>query len=477
MKVRSDGNVYAERLAAASKAENDEVDESKVLAGQEILARLEQVAGNLQDPLEVGRRVWNRAKQSGAQQIAASMYDHGPEASGVKQRLTKASVEELGQVVDALAMRILAEQGQERALSILLDLKVTCEAGADLIPQYNQRVKSTPRRLREAEEIDPRVAKSLEALAGALGRAVWAKRLSGVGKRVAKLTDTIAEAVEGEGFDKARSVGGKASLGAWNLGRQALEGAKYVWYGEEGATPERLERDPDPWTIVAGKFRDLVGPLLPTKGRSTVAELQKNAKALVGALEGVTERADHRDEIVARFTEALPAVSVAVDEKADAVAIGMLREVNAIATGTSGSEIVYNRGKGQLVVNELEGIGGRLGVGGTLRPFVRNAFGDPDEIAKSTRRTAVEVGALVGHVGSFVAGSAGEEPVRGYSTTVSLGFNLSLPLLSDQSTITLGEKRLSTIDLTADEIAAIEKVIADAPKSEWLDLARQAVRQ
>ncbi len=395
-----------------------------VKAGDDIFvkaAAYAQQAGGT--PLDVGARLWGARGRDGipglADRIASGQVDD------VKTHLKGATLDEVGQLVDALAVRMLASEGREDELHKLLDLKVVADAGKDLIPQYNRRVRSQLAHQRPEAKIDPKFAEAF----GAIEQRV-------ADHYVAKLVET--------GTDKVRAgaVQGSKVLWAAGLGladkiRGAAGGDNRVSAAIRGMTT---------------KAKDAVKSALPEEVVARLQQAKDGASVLLDALDGV-EKVDSDRELAARFTATLPALKETLDPKANAVAVGMLKEGAAVVTGSAGHEMVYLRDTGELQINELSGLGLRLGIGGTVRAFTRNAYGDVASDPEHQRRSGAEIGAICGHLGTYKNAGGGS---RGWHSTFSLGYNLSVPLLSDQSVFDVKADRVRTVKLDPQEIQRIE---------------------
>lgn len=414
-----------------------------VRAGDDIFmkaAAYAQQAGG--SPLDVGARLWGARGRDGIPGLADRVVRG--EVADLKQHLSGASLDEVAQLVDALAVQMLAADGREQELHALLDLKVVADAGKDLVPQYNRRVRSQLSHQRPESSLDPSLAKAFGAIE---------QRIAD--HYVARLVET--------GTEKLRTG--------------AVEGSKVVWaagLGLVGKIRESASGDSRVGRSIramTARVKDAVKSVLPETVVARLDEAKKGATTMLDALDQIHEVESDR-EIAARFTASLPAVKETLDPKANAVAVGMLKEGAAVVTGSSGHEVVYVRDTGELRINELSGLGLRLGIGGTVRAFTRNAYGDVANEPEHLRRSGAEIGAVCAHLGSYKSKGG----PSGWHSTFSLGYNLSVPLLSDQSLFDVKADRVRTVKLAPEEIDRIEAQLAGVSggAAKWHDQMRAA---
>lgn len=417
-----------------------------VKAGDDVYSKAtalaQQVGGA---PLDVAERLWSGRGREGIPHLADRIVQEGPDASAIAE-IGKSNPEQLAALVDELAVHMLASEGKEQELHHLLDLKTLTDAGSDLVGQYNRSVRSELSHRRSAESIDPKMADALTAIT----------------KRVA---DHYVDALQDRAVDGVRTGAVEGSKILWSFGRDLAGRVKRAATGESRlASHVRSGVD---------RMKASIGSVVP---EGVVANLEK-AKAGAGSvIEALSDIADVESdrEIAARFTASLPTVAQTLDTKADAVGLGMLSEVAALVTGSTGHEVMYVRETGELQINELSGVGLRLGIGGTKRAFTRNAYGDVAGAPEEQRRSGAELGVVCAHVGTY--GGKTADDVRGWHSTFSLGFNASIPLMADQSLFDVKGKRVRTVKLAPAEIDRIESQLSEVGESaaKWHDKMRPA---
>ncbi|MEQ9502717.1 MAG: hypothetical protein RIT81_37955 [Deltaproteobacteria bacterium] len=418
--------------------------EDLVKAGDDIFSKAaayaQQAGGS---PLDIGARLWEARARGGIPGLAERIASG--EVEDASQYLQGSTIEEVQKLVDELAVRMLATEGREGELSQLLDLKSVADAGANLIPQYNRRIRSQLTHQGRPPQIDPQFAKTFAAIEQRIG-------------------DHYVQQQTDRGVDVLRDAAVAGSKKMWTTGLDLLGRLKDAATGESAVGG---------WVKDAvSRVKDVVRSALPEGVLVRLEEAAKGAQTVVDAIDGIADVGDDR-EVAARFSAALPSVKETFDSKSDAIAVGMLKEGAAVVTGSSGHEIVYLRDKGELQINELSGVGLRLGIGGTARAFTRNAYGDVDAEKKSVRRTGAEVGAVCAHLGTYKSGGGGP---KGWHSTFSLGYNLSIPLLSDQSLFDIKSEPVRTVKLAPEEVARIESQLSSVSSgaAKWHDQMRSA---
>lgn len=259
------------------------------------------------------------------------------------------------------------------------------------------------------------------------------------------------------------SEGGSWLGGAFGLLRGARDlGASAIGYATDGAT------------AIGRAVRGTAG---------SVRAMAANAPAIVKSLKSAHEDAGDRERLVNRFLEALPAIVPQVDRHADAISIGYLGEAGIGFLDAQGTELLYVRPKNgepaRLRVAEVEGLVARVNVGVVTKAFFRCIYGEPGDILKARKRLGTEVGASFASVQFFRAVQPREDRpeltreeldnyeaptlARGWTTTIGGGIGLGLPLVSDASAFRLEEKLADALELTPEQHARIELLLASAP--------------
>lgn len=471
MRIHRQPQVWQAKIQQALEApEASPVDANKLRAAQAVLTRVEQLAGAASESdRSVAARLFRQRGRDGIPDLEAQRLRDADQVTA--EALKGAEVPELRRAVDDLAASLLAQDGDAAALSRLLDLKVVLDAGAGLVGEYNRRVRSTPSHKRTAEPVDPKVGAAIDAVAGRIGELVRDARFSGALEKLSQASDWVRDRYEGETAETVRRGAAGASRWLWKAGTRVVE--------EAG---KRLDGQRDqPWYQWAqraiGRIRDEASSLMPSSVRGGLQDLTDNARALMGSVAGAERARQDPQAVVRHFTDALPMVRVSVDPKADAVAVGMLKEVGAGAYGASGTELFYHRGARELRVHELDGFAARVGLGGTARAFVRNAYGSPEALEASDRWTGVEVGLICAHLACLSGSTADGQPgAKSWTSTVSLGSNV-VPITSDQALLDVERKTVQRIPLSEAQVAQIEGALSKAPESaqRWTRLIGRAV--
>lgn len=373
-------------------------------------------------PLERARQVWAQRGNPGIPELAARAAVDGPDED-FRALIAGASRETLSLAVDELALRVLALEGEDAALSRLLDLKVVCDAGKDLVPEYNRRMRSTPRHLR-GEMMPEGLADALETLQ-------------------CRLHDIRDEIQAGTFLGRIRERAGAISQAIFDAGKAIIDRFK----GDEG--------DQGFFGAVWDRVKLIGQHLVPGPVQRMLASISNSAKDLVDALTDVEKDKRDPDALVARLCDGLAAARGTLDPAADAVAVGLMNETTAGVTAASGHELVYLKEEGKLRLNRVVGTGARIGVGGSLRAYTTNAYGEADALSGATGRSSLEVGAVVANL-AFNRGHAGDKSSRSFSTIFGLGVTVSLPFLDGQAVSSITEKNIATIDLSPEQIAKIE---------------------
>jgi hypothetical protein len=436
MRVPPGPDTWAARLERASRRPVGEAgtvdhDPGKVEAADRLhaaaLARSE--VAEAMSPLERARQVWAARGQEGVPALAERVVVEGP-GEDFRAAIAAADRETLAVMVDELALRVLALEGQEAALSRLLDLKVVCEAGRDLVPEYNRRMRSTPTH-RRGEVLPEDLSATLEV----------------VQARLLQIRDEIQT---GSFLGRIRERAGAVSHAMFEAGHALVHRLR----GDLAA------RDRSFFGAVWDKIKLVGRHLVPGPIMRALAAITQSATDLVRAVSDVERDKDDPEALVRRLAEGLAAARATLDPEADAVAVGLVGETTAGLTGVSGHELVYLRQPGQLRLNRVTGAGARIGVGGSLRAYTTNAYGSPEALAGSVGRSALEVGAAVANL-AFARGHAGEgEGGRSFSTVFAVGLTVSLPFLDGQALNSFSERTLTTIDLTPEQIQRLEGELA-----------------
>lgn len=384
-------------------------------------ARLDGIANA--SPLERAKQVWSNRGHGGIPELAERVSLEDPDED-FRALLAGADAATLASAVDELALRVLATEGPDAALSRLLDMKVVCEAGRELVPEHNRRMRSTPRHLR-GERLPPELEGALEVLQDRLRE--------------------VKEEIESGGFmARVRGGAGELSQTLFDAGKSLIarfEGSE----GDRGFLKKTWDR-----LLAAG------GALVPQAVKARLAAITDGASALVKSLKGVEADRNDPDALVDRLCSGLRATRATLDPTADAVAVGLLNETTAGMTAASGHELIYLREEGKIRLNRVVGTGARLGVGGSLRAYTTNAYGTPEALSGSTGRSSLEVGAVVANL-AFNRGHSGtERGSRSFSTVFSIGVTASLPFLDGQALSTMSERNLSTLDLSEAQVAKLE---------------------
>jgi hypothetical protein len=364
--------------------------------------------------------------------------------------------------VDELVERWAGAHGATVAGQRLGELEAVLEAALLVAGAHDRRARSVPRHTGRPDAVDAKLVASLTTL-----------------------RDLVAEAktrVAGDVPD-LRALAATASEGAWRTGekvvgqvRQWLRSGEDGGSGAIGGTIAKARAS-------LGATLDAVSPgWLKSRyeaAKETMATATQQAETVLVGLDGVETDAKDRDALFARFEAALSTAANALDADANAVSVGFLKEAAGGAAGGRGSELVYLRKTGQLVVLDLEMGGARLAVGASKRPFARSIYGTPDAIASVKSRSGGEVGALIFHVGMDTsdAGDGNAERVRSWHAALGIGFNASLPLVGDQSVYSIRQTELATHTLRVAQQDRIEALITgtpDASKS-WTGFVRKTL--
>lgn len=453
MKVPSGPEAWATRLERATREPVGETgavrhDPARVRAADDLhalaVSRLDDAP--TASPLARAQTLWAQRGAPGIPSLAARVAVDGPDED-FRTLMADADRETLSEAVDELALRLLALEGQEAALTRLLDLKVVCEAGKELVPEYNRRIRSTPRHMR-GEALPEHLSDTLEVLQ----------------ERLHVIRDEVQN---GTFLGRIRAGAGAVSQAVFDNGRALVERFK----GEPG--------DPGFLSLAWDRVKMVGKHLVPGPIQRALAAISQSATDLVQALTDVEEDKDDAEALVNRLVDGLAAARATLDPEADAVAVGLQGETTAGVTASSGYELVYLREQGQLRLNRVVGTGARLGVGGSLRAYTTNAYGSGEALGGSASRSSLEVGAVVANL-SFNRGHAGEEEgSRSFSTVFAVGLTASLPFLDGQAVSTLTERNLSTIDLSEDQVQRIEAELAQvSPRARrWTGFLGRMVRK
>lgn len=478
MKVNKDPEVWRARLDALTKADGVAAPDPARIAAAEDLFTTATAQANAPRATEsflgAARRLWDARGTQGVPTFAEQVASDG--VAPHRERLLSASKDQLTEIVDQLALICLQADDGAAPLDRLLDLKAVLSAGQDVAKAYRKRRKSTPAAQRVGAPLDERWTEVLETLNTRLGQVARAERLATFGETLGRTSTRIGRWARAGHVDAAAHTAGSIAAGLYGAGGKIADVAR------SALGPKSGEMELPGWIKTAVRHaKALFDKVMPGPVREAINGLTQGAHGLVSALYRVEEDAADADALVQRFVDGIDAAKPVVDPSADAVAIGVLKEATVLLNGARGQELVYNRRAGQLQLNALDLVGVRLGVGATVRAFCRNLYGDGAAIAKSQGRAGLEVGAFIGHVGFYTAQvpdlSADEAP-RGWMSTVSLGYTLSLPSLSDQSLFALRERPTSTFALSPEQQAKIEAVLAQIPKNAatYTDALGEAVK-
>lgn len=480
MKLTGTPEAWRARLDALTATQGPRgPDPARAKAAEDLFTAASEAAGapRATEPfLGAARRLWNARGTDGVPEgFAVTLASEGVAAH--RDRILTASKDELTEIVDRLALLCLDADDGAAPLDRLLDLKAILGAGLDVAKAYRSKRKSTPAAQRVGEDLDPRWTEILETLDARLAEVARAERLATAAESLGRASTRIGRWARAAHVDAAAHAAGSIADGIYGIGGKIADATRAAFGKEEGETVELPG-----WVKGAvAKVKALLDKVLPAPVKAALDELTDGAKGLVTAMYRVEEDAHDPDALVDRLVDALDTAKPLVDPSADAVAVGVLKEATVLLNGARGSELVYNRGTGQLQLNALDLVGARLGVGATVRAFCRNVYGDAAQIAKSRGRAGLELGALVGHAGFYSAEvpdvPEGEAP-RGWMSTVSLGYTLSLPAISDQSLFAIRERPAATYALTAEQQARIEAVLAEIPEraATYTDALGEAVK-
>ncbi|MCA9550528.1 MAG: hypothetical protein KC933_10870 [Myxococcales bacterium] len=453
------------------------VDPARVAAAADLLAAAVAAGPSpraTESPLGAARRLWDARGADGIPALARQVAAEG--VAEHREALLCASKDELTAVVDQLALLCLDADDGAAPLDRLLDLKAVLSAGQDVAKAYRKRLKTTPAAQRKGAGLDPRWGEILDTLHERLEDVVRAERLATFAEHLGKASTRISRWARLGHLDAAARVSGGAVAGAMEAGRKVAGAVRSVVgsKGEGVKLPAWVK-------TAAAKFRALLDRVLPESMRKFMDSLSKGAHAMITALANVEADAGDPEALVSRFVKALDIARPLVDPSADAVALGVLTEAAVGVAGARGQELLYNRGTGQLTLNTLDTVGARIGIGVTARAFCRNLYGDGEAIAKSQGRSGLEVGALFGHAGFFtshVPDVPADAAPRGWTATVALGYTLSIIGLANQSVYAVRERPMATVDLTPEQRAAIEAILARIPENmaTYTDALGEAVK-
>lgn len=453
MKIPSKLEVWTARFEQASRvpvgdtgAVKHDLAKMKAADGLQALAATRAADAETAGPLDRAKRLWAERGRDGIPELAERVVVDGP-GEDFQALLAGADAATLSKAVDELALRVVMLDGEEAALSRLLDLKVVCDAGRDLVPEYNRRIRSTPRPQRSAE-LPPGLEETLDQLQ-------------------VRLRDVRDELHAGTFMGRVQAKAGAVSDAMLGASRNLLE---------------RFKGDPEDrgfFSAVWDKTKWLGRQLVPASVHRALSKITASASDLISAVDGVEKDVDDHDRLVERLCQGMAAASATLDPEADAIAVGLMGETTAGVTAGSGHELVYLREESKLRLNRLDATGARIGVGGSLRAFTSNLYGEPEELSGSTGRNALELGAVVANL-SFNRGRAGgKRGSRSFSTIFSAGVVLSVPFLDGQAVTTVSERNLSTFDLNHEQVMKLEKALDQVGPSarRWTGLLGRMVRK
>lgn len=478
MKVSGGPDAWRARLDGLTKSDGVRGPDPARAKAAEDLYRAAEVRGRgsraTESFLGAGRRLWDARGGDGIPQLAARVAEEG--VQGHREQLLTASKDELTEVVDELALLCLQAEDGAAPLDRLLDLKAILAAGQDVAKAYKKRRKTTPAAQRLGEDLDPRWDEVLDTLEARLTQVARAERITTFAEGLGRASTRIGRWARAAHVDAAAHAAGAVAAGLYGAGAKVAGAVRGAFGGGEG------EAKAPAWISAAiTKVKGLLDKVLPQPVLEGVEGLTQGARGLVTALYKVDDDAHDVDALVDRLVDALDTAKPLVDPSADAVAVGVLKEATVILNGARGQELVYNRGTGQLQLNALDLVGARVGIGATMRAFCRNLYGDPDQIDRSKGRAGLEVGALVGHAGFFstqVPDVPQDEAPRGWMSTVSMGYTLSLPMISDQSLFAVRERATAKFELSDAQRARIEAVFEQIPEeaATYTDALGEAVK-
>ena len=478
MKLKGTPEAWQARLDALTQSEAVKApDAARLAAAQDLFAAATaeaQTPRATESFLGAARRLWDSRGTKGVPSFAAKIASQGVEPH--RERLLSASKDDLTEIVDQLALLCLDAKDGTAPLDRLLDLKAILSAGQDVAKAYRKRRKTTPAAQRVGAPLDERWTEILQTLDERLGEVARAERLATFGESLGRASTRVGRWSRAAHVDAAARTAGSIAAGIYGAGGKIADLTRAA-LGNKGGDI----KVPGWVKAVAKQAKALFDKIMPGPVRDAIDGLTKGAHGLVTALYRVEEDAGSADALVDRFVDGLATAKPVVDPSADAVAIGVLKEAAVLLNGARGQELIYNRRTNQLQLNALDLVGVRLGLGATVRAFCRNLYGDGAAIAKSQGRAGLEVGAFIGHVGFFTAqvpDLPADEAPRGWMSTVSLGYTLSLPAISDQSLFALRERPTATFALTPDQQARIEAVFKDIPAnaSTYTDALGEAVK-
>lgn len=456
MKIPPKPQVLAQRVEVAARKTDTRTgaithDPEKLAAGDQVHARALALDGPqaAASPIARARKIWRQRGQGEIPGLASRAIQEGQPAE-FRTAIAGLDATTLGHVVDDLALRVVLLDGHEEALSRLLDLKVVCEAGKNLVPEYNRRLRSTPRAMGGGQELEP----GLEAALGAMQD---------------RLSEVRDEVQHGTFLGRMRTQAGVVSAKVFGQGKALLGQAK----GLMGAGDSTFFSD------VWSKTKLLGAHLVPAPIQRGLKSIADSATNLVEAVSKVEDNLDDPAGLVDRMARGMAAARSTMDAQADAISVGVLSEATAGLAGTSGHELVYLREPGELRVNKLDGVGVRIGLGGAVRAFVTNSYGTPKALRGSSKRRALELGAVVANL-SINRGSNGDAGgVSGFSTIFGIGMTASLPFLDGQALMSINEDPLLTIDLSEGQIAQLEAEIGQvsAGSQRWAGLMRRLAKK
>ncbi len=456
MKIPPKPQVLAQRIEQASRKTDTRTgaikhDPEKMAAGDEVHARAMALVEPQApaSPIARARKVWRQRGQGEIPALACRAIQEGQPAE-FRKVIAGLDAKTLGLVVDDLALRVILLDGHEEALSRLLDMKVVCDAGKNLVPEYNRRIRTTPRAMGGGQELEPGLEDALGAMKD-------------------QLREVRKEVQQGTFLGRMRTRAGVVSTEVFDRGKALLSQAKgLMGAGEPGFFS-------DLWS----KTKMLGSHLVPAPIQRGLKSIADSATTLVAAVSEVEDNLEDHAGLVDRMVSGMAAARSTIDPSADAISVGMVSEATAGLAGTSGHELVYLRESAELRVNKLDGVGVRIGVGGAVRAFISNSYGTPKALRGSCKRRVLEFGAVVANLSINRGGGGDAGGVSGFSTTFGIGMTASLPFLDGQAFMSMTEEPLLTIDLSQAQIDQLEAEISQvsAGSQRWTGLMRRLAKK
>lgn len=266
---------------------------------------------------------------------------------------------------------------------------------------------------------------------------------------------------------EAKNIAENAGINLQDLAESVVSSARDLADAAEGAVEAGREK-----VRVAAERATSSVRIAADRATSSARDVGAQARQLIELLERAPEDAKDHQRLLSRFLDALPIVSSQLDREADAVIIGYLGEAGAGLQTVRGIEIRYVKKSAEdealLRVSRIEGRGARLAVGAATSGYAGCMYGLSEIVASSVTRRGADVGVAVAGFGFFSASVQGARAsAGGWWLSLNAGLNIGVPILSDVGAFELEEIELGSFDLSPEEAARIDAVLAASPDRSW----------